>query len=212
MGVYSESIIKNKHDFFAQDCSLFDRFECRKGAGEPTMRGRWHIDDQLTGLGELRLRESRSRDEDFLLQLFRSSRPHLAQIPMPTDFVETLVQQQYQLQRSSYSRQFPGHQDVLILLHQEPIGNMKLHEDAEVGCLRLLDIGIRPEHQRRGHGGSLLQALQSLAAQNDWVLRLAVDHQNWRAKKLYSSLGFKQERVSATHEEMMWTSAVCATD
>lgn len=177
-----------------------------------TMRSRWPIGKQLTGLGDLRLRKADSRDEGFLQQLFRSNRPHLAQIPMPIEFVQALVQQQYELQRSSYSRQFPGYLDVLILLHQEPIGNMKLHEDAEAGCLRLLDIGLHPEHRGRGHGGTLLRALQTLAAHNDWVLRLSVDRQNWRAKKLYSALDFRLEKTSAINEEMIWASAVCAAD
>lgn len=181
-----------------------------KDLTEPTMRGRWHINNQLTGLGDLRLRKADSRDECFLQQLFRSCRPHLAQIPMPAALVDALVRQQYDLQRSSYAKQFPGYLDFLILLHQEPIGNLKLHENHEAGRLHLLDISVLPAHRGRGYGGTLLSSLQALAVQKDWVLRLSVDCQNWRAKRWYAALGFRLENTSATHEEMIWTSAVYA--
>lgn len=174
------------------------------------MRGRWNLNDQLTDLGDLRLRKADSRDECFLQQLFRSCRPHLAQIPMPAALVDALVEQQYDLQRGSYAKQFPGYLDFLILLHQEPIGNLKLHEDHGSGRLQVLDIGLWPTHRGRGYGGTLLRSLQILAAQKDWVLRLSVDRQNWRAKKLYSALDFRLENTSATHEEMIWTSAAYA--
>jgi ribosomal protein S18 acetylase RimI-like enzyme len=130
----------------------------------------------------LRLRKADSRDECFLQQLFRSNRPHLTQIPMPVEFVDALVQQQYEFQRGSYDREFPDCLNLVILLRQESIGNLKLHQDAQAGCLRLLDIALHPEHRGRGHGGTLLRSLQTLAAHKDWVLRLSVDHQNWRAK------------------------------
>lgn len=168
------------------------------------MRGRSQLDNQLTGLGDLRLRKANSRDERFLQQLFRSNRPHLTQIPMPAEFVDALVQQQYELQRDSYDREFPGYLNFVIVLHQESIGNLKLHQDAQAGCLRLLDIALHPEHRGRGHGGTLLRSLQTLAAHKDWVLRLSVDHQNWQAKKLYESLGFQVVNTAASHAGMAW--------
>lgn len=174
------------------------------------MRDGWNLIDRLTDLGDLRLRKADSRDDCFLQQLFCSSRPHLAQIPMPAEFVDALVQQQYDMQRSSYARQFPGYLDFLILLHQQPIGNLKLHEDDRIGSLHLLDINFLPSHRGRGHGSTLLRALQTQAAQQNWVLRLSVDRQNWRAKKLYNALDFQLETTSATHEEMIWHSAVYA--
>ena len=171
------------------------------------MRGQWQFDDLLTDSGALRMRKARPRDQGFLLQLFRSSRPHLSQIPMPTEFVVALVQQQYDLQRISYGKQFPDYLDLLILLDWQPIGNLKLYKNDEAECLRLLDIALLPAHQGRGYGRALLRALQNHAVQNDWAFRLSVDRQNRRAKKLYSELGFRLENTSMTHEAMIWTSA-----
>lgn len=177
-----------------------------------TMHGRSQLGNQLTGLGDLRLRKADSRDEIFLQQLFRFNRPHLAQIPMPIEFVDALVQQQYELQRGSYNSQFPGYINFLILLHQTPVGNLKLYGDEQAGCLHLLDIGLLPQERGCGHGRALLRALQNYASQKDWILRLSVDRANWRAKKLYGALDFRSERISTAHEEMVWTSAVYAAD
>lgn len=163
----------------------------------------------LIGLGSLSLLPVNYRDEPFLKQLFLSCRPHLAQIPMPQAFVYALVQQQYELQRSDYGQKFPGYLNLLVLHRHEPIGNLKLHRESQAEFLHVLDVGFLPEHRGQGHGGSLLRALQALSAQNEWVLRLSVDRQNWRAKKLYSALHFRVEKTSETHHEMIWALPVC---
>lgn len=175
------------------------------------MRDRWQISNQLTGLGDLCLRSSSASDERFLQQLFLYCRPQLAEIPLPTEIGDALVRQQYQMQCSSYGKQFPGYLDFLILLHRQPIGRLALHEDNHSGCLQLLDIGFLPEHRGQGHGGTVLRALQALSAQKEWILCLSVDRQNWRAKKWYSALDFQWVRTSETHEELMWCSPVCAS-
>lgn len=171
------------------------------------MRGRWQFDDLLTDSGNLHLRKARHRDQGFLLQLFHTSRPYLSQFPMPIEFVTALVRQQYDLQRTSYGKQFPDYLDLLILLDQEAIGNLKLYKNDADESLHLLDIALVPAHQGRGYGRALLRELQNHAAQNDCAFRLSVDRQNRRAKKLYSELGFRLENTSVTHEEMIWTSA-----
>lgn len=168
------------------------------------MRSRWDLREQLIDLGDLCLRKAQPCDENFLLHLFRSSRPHLDQVPLPTEFVNALVQQQYDLQRSSYTRQFPGYIDFLMFLHQEPIGGLKLYEGNQSRCLHLLDIGVLPTHRERGYGGMVLRSLQSLAQKNNLQLYLSVDRQNWRAKKLYDFLGFRLMSTSDSHEHMMW--------
>lgn len=174
------------------------------------MRDTGQISSQLTGLGDLRLCRSSASDERFLQQLFLSCRPHLAQISMPQAIVDALVQQQYELQRHAYGQNFPGYLNLLIFHHHEPIGNLKLHRESQAGFLHVLDMGFLPEHRGRGHGGTLLRALQNLSAENEWVLRLSVDRHNWRAKKLYKTLDFRVEKLSETHEQMVWTSVVHA--
>lgn len=174
------------------------------------MRGRWNLSDQLTDLGDLCLRTAQPCDEHFLLQLFRSSRPHLDQIPMPAEFLDALVQQQYDMQRSAYQKQFPGYFELLILLNRESVGTLKFYKNDRAGYLRLVDIAIVASHQGKGYGRTLLRSLQTLAQDQNARLHLSVDRQNWRAKKLYSALDFRLENTSSTHDEMVWTSAVYA--
>lgn len=179
---------------------------------ELAMRAARLIGSELTEMGDLSLRKADSRDTCFQQQLFRSCRPHLAQIPIPVEFVDTLVQQQYNLQRSSYEQHFPGYLDLLILLHQESIGSLKLHEDSHAARLHLLDIGFLPEQRSRGHGGALLRAMQTVVAKQGWALCLSVDRQNWRAKKLYSALGFQVVEHTGTHDSMIWKTAACLVE
>ena len=174
------------------------------------MQGLWRTLNELTRIGDLCLRGIKPDDEIFLQKLFRLTRPHLTQIPMPAEFVEALIQQQYDLQKSSYGRHFPGCGHFLVLRHQEPIGRMMLYLDAEQTSLRLVDISLLPQWCGQGYGSALLWSLQSLAQKNKWQLVLSVDHQNWRAKKLYDSLGFQLEGASATHAVMTWSAAAYA--
>jgi ribosomal protein S18 acetylase RimI-like enzyme len=171
-------------------------------AGAATI-GRWlQNNQQPTHLGDLRLRKVDSQGKSFLLQLFRSCRPHLEQIPMPAEFIDVLVQQQYDLQRSDYARRFPGYLDFLILQQQESIGNLKLYEDD--GHLHVLDIALLPEHRSKGHGRTLLRWLQAMASEHDKQVQLSVDRQNWRARKLYDTLGFELVGTSGSHDFMAW--------
>lgn len=174
------------------------------------MQGLWRLLDEFTRIGDLCLRGVNPDDEGFLKRLFRQSRPHLLQIPMPADFVEALIEQQYEAQKKSYDRQFPGGGHFLILRQQEPIGRLMLHADNKQASLRLVDISLLPQFCGQGYGSALLWALQSLAQKKKWQLVLSVDHQNWRARKLYGSLGFHPEKRSATHEMMIWSSAAYA--
>lgn len=82
------------------------------------MRAIWLISSELSEISDLSLRATDGLDACFQQRLFRSCRPHLTQIPMPVEFVETLVQQQYELQRDPYGQNFPGYLDFLILLNQ----------------------------------------------------------------------------------------------
>jgi ribosomal protein S18 acetylase RimI-like enzyme len=174
------------------------------------MQGVWRMLNEFTRIGDLCLRGVNSDDDLFLKQLFRLTRPHLTQIPMPPEFVEVIVQQQYDLQKSSYVRHFPGCGHFLIMRHQEPIGRLMLYLDVKQASLRLVDICLLPQWCGQGYGSALLWSLQSLAQKNKWQLLLSVDHQNWRAKKLYGSLGFQLERASTTHSVMVWSAVAYA--
>lgn len=172
------------------------------------MRGTNKIFNELTELGSLVLRKAAYRDEHFLQQLFLSCRPHLAQIPLPQTLVDALVRQQYVLQLSDYKKKFPGYLNLMVLHKHEPIGNLKIHWDSRVGCLRILDIGLLAEYRSQGYGRGILRELQNLVEKNQWILCLSVDHQNWQAKKLYKALNFRMKSSSATHAEMIWDSVM----
>lgn len=164
---------------------------------------------EFVQIGELHLHPVTIDDEHFLKFLFRQSRPFLREIPLPAQFVDALVQQQYELQKASYAQNFPGSYHFLILQQQEPVGRLILYLDKENASLRVVDICLLPQHCGRGYGSALLWSLQSLASRNGWHLCLSVDCQNWRAKKLYEALGFQLSGTSATHHELVWSAETC---
>ena len=59
--------------------------------------------------------------------------------------------------------------------------------------LHLLNLTVAPPHQGRGHGSTLLEAVQALArARGDSLLWLEVRASNQRAQQMYRARGFVQ--------------------
>lgn len=169
------------------------------------MRNEWRIlEDGFPRAGAPCLRTATARDEPFLRHLFHLSKPHLADIPMPRNFVEAVIEQQYELQRASYRQQYPSSGYFLVLLQGEPIGKLTLYQDLEAASLRIVEICLKPTCCSKGFGTALLRSLQALSQKNRWSLCLSVDRQNWRAKKLYQSIGFRITGASYSHEFMVW--------
>lgn len=70
------------------------------------------------------------------------------------------------------------------------------------GELQILDIAVRPEHRRQGHGQRLLEALLQTAKQRGCsIAMLEVSKHNIAAIQLYERFGFK-----AVHERKAYYS------
>jgi ribosomal-protein-alanine N-acetyltransferase len=62
-----------------------------------------------------------------------------------------------------------------------------------VGELHLLNLTVAPEHQRRGHGRALLEAVVEVARERSVAqLLLEVRESNQRARQLYAVRGFAE--------------------
>lgn len=158
--------------------------------------------DELSFPGEFNLRPIESQDQPFVKQLFRSVRPHLALPGLPTDVVEALITQQYQLQQNHYATQWPTASSFIILLANGAIGKIVLNEGKQ--SLHIIDLALMPEHRGKGVGTALLRTIQAVADKNGASVGLSVDKQNSLAKKLYLSLGFRVRDTSDTHESMIF--------
>jgi len=146
------------------------------------------------------LRQVRAEDQAFLFALFRTSREaELIRLPQPQR--ETLLRLQYQAQCRDYAAHFPHAEDLIVELCGQAAGRLLLNREA--GELRVVDIAVAPELQRRGIASAVLNSLISEAKAKGLALRLSVWHSN-PALALYRQLGFRLRAGTATHLELEW--------
>lgn len=151
------------------------------------------------GLG---LREMQLQDQAFAATLFASTRDYLYRMPIPQSQIDFLIQQQFQMQQASYSASFPLAEAFIVELYAKPIGKIILNNTS--ASLHIIDIALINDMRGKGYGSAVLRALKSLATSGGKSLRLAVDQQNPRAKKLYLHLGFALLESSLTHDTLLW--------
>lgn len=151
------------------------------------------------GLG---LRALRPQDQVFAEALFASTRDYLYSMPLPKSQINFLIKQQFQMQQASYTASFPLAEHFIVELFTKPIGKIIVNNTP--ANLHIIDIALVSDMRAKGFGSMVLRALKQRATQDMRPLRLAVDHQNSRAKKLYLSLGFVLIESSATHDLLLW--------
>lgn len=151
------------------------------------------------GLG---LRALQSQDQAFAGALFASTRDYLYSMPVPKSQIDFLINQQFQMQQASYTASFPSAEHFIVELFNKPIGKIIVNNTQ--ADLHVIDIALMSDMRAKGFGSMVLRALKQWATQEMRPLRLAVDQQNSRAKKLYLSLGFTLIESSGTHDILLW--------
>src|SRR6266516_871212 len=153
--------------------------------------------------GKVTLRPIRKEDEPFLLALYASSRDEeLSQAQWGEGQKELFVRWQFDLQRREYDARFPDSRYEVIMVDEEPAGRIWIGEDEEQ--IRLLDIALLPEFQRRGMGTLLLRRLIDEAARAKKPLRHMVFVLNNDAHRFYERLGFVVIEDLGAYKHMEW--------
>jgi ribosomal protein S18 acetylase RimI-like enzyme len=162
----------------------------------PTLTDR--VRGPLAGL--IGLRPAAMADESFLYRVFASDRAlQLRLVDWDDDQIAALLRMQFVAQSAAYRQAFPGSAYEVILKGGEPAGRLFLHRGTDV--IRVVDIGLLPEHRNQGIGGALLKAVQDEAALADKTVRLLVEPMN-RAVRLYERLDFASIGTDGAHIEM----------
>jgi ribosomal protein S18 acetylase RimI-like enzyme len=156
----------------------------------------------------LELRPAQEKDQAFMGELFRSTREFLYLMPIPRQQIDILVNQQYRLQQDAYAGRFPNAYTLIIQLSGKAVGKIILDEGET--AWHIIDITLIPGVRGKGHGTSILHAIQARAQKHQMPVKLSVDRQNPLAKKLYLRLGFQVEGMSDTHESMNWSPSIPA--
>lgn len=155
---------------------------------------------------DLNIRPKTEQDNAFLETLYRSTRPELLQLDLPGQFLENLMQMQFNAQQTGYRSQYPDAEHSIIEKKGEAIGYLITNVSTE--ALRLVYIALLPHERNQGYGRQLIQTLQIEAARMNKPLMLSVDPQNLSAKHLYFSLGFQAEENACTNLEMTWNGSI----
>jgi ribosomal protein S18 acetylase RimI-like enzyme len=146
-------------------------------------------DFDLADGGKLTLRLVTKDDEPFLLSLYESTREaELSQAQWAEGQREAFVRWQFDMQRREYDARFPDARYQLIVIDGQPAGRIWIGADQEQ--IRLLDIAILPQFQRRGAGTILLKELMKEADSAGKFLRHMVLVLNDDAYRFYERLGF----------------------
>ena len=160
-------------------------------------------DTELPHGGILSLRDATPEDEPFLVALYGSTREdELAQARWAEGQKEKFVRWQFDLQHKEYSDRFPDARYQVIVVDGEPAGRIWTGEDDEQ--IRLLDIAILPQFQRRGVGTILLHRLIEEAKRAKKNLRHMVFTLNNNAHRFYERLGFVVIEDFDAYKHMEW--------
>lgn len=139
--------------------------------------------------GKVSLRPVTAHDEPFLLELYGSTRAEeLGQVEWSVGQKEIFLRWQFDLQRREYDERFPEARYDVILIDDQPAGRIWKGEDEKQ--VRLLDIALLPEFQKRGAGTLLLKQLIEEARNAGKPLRHMVFVLNNDAHRFYERLGF----------------------
>jgi ribosomal protein S18 acetylase RimI-like enzyme len=149
------------------------------------------------------LRPVTKNDDQFLLAVYTSTRAdELAQVTWEPGQKEAFVAWQFGLQRKEYDTRYPDARYDVILVNEQPAGRIWIGEDDTQ--IRLLDIGLLEEFQKRGVGTILVKQLIAEAVTKDKTLRHTVFVLNNNALRFYQRLGFVTIEDLGGYQHMEW--------
>jgi ribosomal protein S18 acetylase RimI-like enzyme len=148
------------------------------------------------------LRPVTAEDQDFLLELYKSSRgDDLRKLGWSENEIGAFLKKQYEAQRMFEQRDHAQAVDEVILFSNQRVGRLQI--DYGPDEIRCLDISLLPAFRNQGLGTSLIRRLQNEAADQHKTLCLQVIRFN-RAFNLFERLGFATASETGTHFQMEW--------
>jgi ribosomal protein S18 acetylase RimI-like enzyme len=147
------------------------------------------------------LRPETEADIPLLFLLYAGSRAEeLSAVPWSSEQKQDFLEQQFFSQRSHYHQHYTGAEFSLILLDGQPVGRWYLHRGVE---LRLMDVIVSPEFQRRGIAKACFVGLFAESRAKNLPITLHVEVNN-HARDWYKRLGFFElpEEASGVYIKM----------
>lgn len=151
--------------------------------------------------GRVVLRTAVEEDEPFLRRLFLDCHPEFSRLPPPVG--DSILDLQYQAQRSQYRDGCPDGTDQVIELDDRPVGRCWITESPD--GLRVVDIAVLTDFRGRGVARAVLGTLQERAGVRQQPVRLSVWADNQLAMRLYTDLGFVTESEHNGYLGLIWS-------
>lgn len=149
------------------------------------------------------LRPSQPDDEDFLYQVYASTRAEeLAAWGWNQIQQDVFLKMQFNAQRRAYEFQYPEAEHSIILLDEEMAG--RIFVDRTEREIHLVDISLLPKQRGAGAGTFLIKDLQAQAAASGRIVSLQVLKTNEAARRLYQRLNFLETGQSDIYTTMEW--------
>jgi ribosomal protein S18 acetylase RimI-like enzyme len=143
------------------------------------------------------LRPFRADDQEFLYQLYASTRLHeIAGFGWPAAQQEMFLRMQFNAQYHSYEAAYEHAEHQIVEQDGKPVGRIMVVWQKDFALL--VDIALLAEHRGRAIGGDLLRDLIQQCVRKKVPLRLQVLKTN-PALRLYQRLGF-----ATTGEDQMY--------
>ena len=148
------------------------------------------------------LRPATEDDQDFLFELFKSSRgDDLRGLGWSDEQIGDFLQMQYEAHQNFLTNDYPGLDEQIVLSDGNAVGHLAVEQRSDE--IRLVDLSLLPAQRNCGTGALLIQELQAQAAAARRPLRLQVIRFN-RAVGLFERLGFRRTSETGTHFQMEW--------
>lgn len=147
------------------------------------------------------LRPATATDTEFLHAVYASGRTEdLAVVPWSADQKASFLRSQSEAQLAYYAEHYPRAEYSIIVHDGSDIGRIFVeHRDED---LRLMDMGLLPEHRGHGVGAALLGGIVERAEQIGLPVVLHVESFN-PAVRLYERFGFVDDGEVGAYRRMI---------
>jgi|SRR5579864_126655 len=148
------------------------------------------------------LRPASPRDQEFLFQLYASTRlPEIAALGWNLAQQEAFLRMQFNAQQSWYDTAYAGAEHGIVIVDAKPVGRLLVQHGAEATIL--VDISLIPEYRGRGLGTILMGNLLNDCRNSGLPVRLQVLKTN-PAQRLYERVGFRRTSEDQLYFQMEW--------
>ena len=148
-------------------------------------------------------RTATDADASLLFALFAEQKAaEMAPLGLSSTQLQPLLDMQYRGRELTYAQAWPSAANLILCLPDgTPAGRLLLHRQPE--SIRILDLAVLAQYQRRGIGSCALRMVQRSAAEVSTPVHLRVVNDS-RARRLYERLGFRPVAGDALSCEMQW--------